>query len=416
MALGLGSNQKAWTVVDQALSSLGNFVAGFYAAHVLSPAEFGVFALLQVSYVLALGVCRSLFSEVALVSETTSTPTRRHLGSIDCVTMAATVGGFIGIATLVATVGASPWVVAIAVLGIGVALIQDAVRLVQISTRNGRAAALNDALWLVALLAAIPVLHTMAGPTAWNIAAVWGLCSAAGLVVGVAATGWRPSIARGRCFAADQPKLGGAFLGEWSIKQGAAQLAIYTLGLIGGITTVAGIRAAQLVLGPLNIMFTGVQLAVVPSLVAMRRSSLPKMRRALRALALALGLSPLLLGIAVVLVPHALLEVLVGDQAKGLATYALPLAVALSATGFMTGSHAGLRVLHVRSGLLLTRLCSSVITIMGGVIGFALGGNALGGLWGLAAGGVLAVALWEVSFAKAYNRTVATETAAGLPA
>lgn len=63
-----GTKHQALTIVAPPPSSLTSLAPGIYSTHVLAPPEFGLFALIQFVYVLVLGVLRSSFTEVALVS------------------------------------------------------------------------------------------------------------------------------------------------------------------------------------------------------------------------------------------------------------------------------------------------------------------------------------------------------------
>ena len=156
---------------------------------------------------------------------------------------------------------------------------------------------------------------------------------------------------------------------------------------MGGITAVAGIRAAQLVLGPKNILFTGLQLALLPSAVAQRDTDISQLRRPLWMLSAILGGLSLLVGWVVALMPTSVLALVVGDQADGLAQYVLPVAAVLAGSGSILSSHIGLRVLRAGRDLLATRLVGSLVTLAGGAVGYVVWQTPMTGLWGLAVGG-----------------------------
>jgi hypothetical protein len=394
---------KTWVVFDQVLSSLTNFLAGIYAAHVLMPPQFGVFALIQVCYILALGVSRSLFTDVSMVSGRHARPSRLHLGAVDCVHLFALLGAILA-GIILSLIGSGPGLVELlAIGGIAVALAQDAVRMTAIAVGRSRVAAFSDGLWLFTLVIVLPSCYYLGGRSAWAIAAAWSLSAGSGLISGAIQVNWRLKLSRGISFLRQQYRLGASFLGDWSLKQGISLVVTYGIGLTGGIAAVAGIRSAGLVLGPLNILFSGAQLAILPSIVAKRDHSIIEMRHSLRLLAVLLGGASLLAGICLAAAPDAWLTILAGNQAEGLSQYVLPLAVSLAATGLMTGSHMGLRVLHAGLNLLTTRLTGTVLTLAGGAAGYLLGNSALWGIWGLAIGALLSVLLWEHAFAQAWR-------------
>jgi O-antigen/teichoic acid export membrane protein len=185
------------------------------------------------------------------------------------------------------------------------------------------------------------------------------------------------------------------------MKTGAVQLATYGIGLVGGIAAVAGIRAAQLLLGPLNILFSGITLALMPRAVELRDASLPVLPKAMRTPSLVLGGASTGLGLILSVAPTELLEVAIGDQAAELSRYVLPLALSLAASGLITGSSIGLRALAAGRSLIIARALSAGLTLAGGWIGFAVAQSALGGLWGLAVGALLGVPAWVNLFTRA---------------
>lgn len=391
----LGS-ARTLTLVDQGISSLTNFAAGLYAARTLSPNDFGVFALLTFVYILVLGATRASMSDVAMVTRTPAA--RGHgvdLGATDAVTTVV-MGTGIMCACMVAPSQGLPG--ALAVLGIVLMAIQDSTRIVSIASDRPRHAVVNDSLWFVALLAGLVLIQFTTTPTAWIVMATWGLSATPGLLAGGLFTGWRWSIARGTRFLRSNARLSASFFGDWTLKQGTAQVATYGMGLLGGLTAVAGIRAGLLVLGPLNIAFTGLQLAAMPAAVRLRNTDLARMRQILRWLSMTLGGVALAAGALFAMLPDDVLRVLVGEQAAGLSRYVLPLAVNLAATGLASGSHVGLRTLQFGGRLVATRSVSSLLYIAGGVVAFLATGSVAGGLWGLAIGGLLGVLIWERAF------------------
>lgn len=406
---------RVLTLVDQAFSSLSNFVPGLFAAKALTPRDFGVFALIQVSYIMALGATRSSLSEVAMFISDKGERRQAFLAVLDTITLVSLVGAASAITVLSIVTQTSPLAITAAVAGIAVMLIQDVTRLAAIGQSRPTNAVLNDGLWLVAMAASLTILVVTPVPaTAWTISAAWGLSSGAGLIVGARFAGWyRVSPRRALGHLIERRRLAGSFFGEWAVKQGASQIATYAIGLSGGIVTVAGIRAAQILLGPLNVVFTGLQLAATPAAVAMRGSSPLRMRRTLRGLSVVLGVAALAVGLIVALLPYDVLAVIVGDQAQGLSTYVLPIAATLAATGFMTGSHIGLRVLHAGRRLIGARIITSALVLTGGAGAYQITRSAAAGLWGLAVGGLLGVAVWECAFGKELRASALSASASG---
>jgi hypothetical protein len=410
------SRHKRFTILAQALSSLTNLTAGVYAAHLLAPAAFGVFGLLQFAYIVALGILRSTCTDVAVVSASSTEPTCRHLGSVDAIAGLSVAGSAIAIPLLLAVVEAPPVAIVLTVFGMAIAMAQDCVRILSMTIGRGGVAAVSDGLWLLGILAVLPFMSLFVDPSPWDIAAAWTLTALPALAYGALALGWRPRLSRGWWFLTDQPGLSAVLFAEWSMRTGVAQVTTYALGLVGGIVTVAQIRASQILLGPLNLGFSGLQFALLSSVLAHRDSCLPSMRRLLRRLSLALGLSSVLFGALVAVLPQDWLAVIVGDQAHGVATYVLPLAATMAAAGFSTGSALGLRVLRAKRQLTRSRVFTSLLSLAASASGYLVTGSALGGLWGLAIGSLLAIALWERGFKTVYAAALSRTCRCGVPA
>lgn len=391
---------RALTLTDQALSSLTNFVPGLYAAKVLSPRAFGILGLITLGYILMLGMTRAALSEVAIVGMTDEpVASQVPLGAADATAAVATVVAIAG--TLILALNAPRLPALLVAVGVAVMLVQDSTRMLSIGIGKPMHAVVNDALWFTTLLILLPILHFWSEPTAYTIAAVWGLAALPGTVLGARLLSWRPRLGRGVRFLTSKRRLASAFLGDWSLKQGTSQLATYGIGLIGGLTTVAGIRAALLVLGPLNVVFGGLQLAALPAAVRQSQMSLAQMHATLRKMAATLGIVAIGTGAIVAALPESLLRLVVGEQAPGLSRYILPLSVALAGTGLMAGSTIGLRVLQATGLLVRARLITSLLFLLPGFIMVLATRSPLAGLWGLAAGSLLGVLVWERALLRA---------------
>lgn len=392
LASRLGS-PRAITVIDQAVSSLTNFVAGLVAARTLSPAEFGVFGVWTFVYVVSLGVTRSALSDVGAVTPVARGGREAQLAALDSVFWLAVVA--LLATTASATLFGPPALLATA--GVLVMLVQDSTRIASIAAERPAMALVNDTLWLCILAcfvgaAALADLSLSAS----LVTAMWGLAALPGILVFSAWNSWRPELSRSRAFVVSRARTSGAFVADWVLKQGTAQLATYGLGLLGGLTAVAGIRAGLLLLGPLNIAFTGLQLAALPAAVRLSERDPARMRRTLRLLSLTLASISIGMGFALAAAPGAWLELVVGEQAAGLSDYVLPLAFALGASGLMTATHMELRVRQAGAELIAARLASTVLYLLCGAAGYWISsGSTEAGLWGLAVGTFAGVVVWE---------------------
>lgn len=391
---------RALTLLDQSVSSLTNFLAGLVAAHTLAPDAFGAFGVWTFVYIVLLGTSRSAFTDVGAVTPLSSGGREAQLAAIDVIfwlTVAAlAIASTSLVAVDVSTIGA--------LTGVLFMLVQDATRIASIAGGRPAQALKNDTLWLAAL-ASLFVLATVTDVrfTAELVTMLWGFAAVPGIVASMRWNAWRPNLQRAGRFVTSRARTSAAFSVDWILKQGTAQLATYGIGLLGGLAAVAGIRAGLLLLGPLNIAFTGLQLAALPMAVRLKEQDPRRMRQALRVLSLTLASVSVGMGLALSLMPPAWLELIVGDQATGLADYVMPLAFALAGSGLMTATHMELRVRQAGAELVGARVISTVLYLSCGAAAlWAFKGDINAGLWGLAIGTLAGAGVWELQLRKRF--------------
>lgn len=395
------SHPRSVTLYDQAVSSLTNFFAGLFAAKVLTPSEFGIFGLLSAGYILVLGATRAMFSDVSMVTlhETSRRHQRYFLGGSDalfCICFMIFMSFMIvailvyGDALLIAISGA-----------VALMLVQDNLRIISIAVQRPHEALVNDTLWLATLVILLMSLKFLVLNSAILVFIAWGLSATPGVIAGIVYNRWCPRFRRGASFCWHRSRLMGTFFIDWLLKQGISQVATYAVGVVGGLVAVGSIRAGLLVLGPLNVAFTGLQLAATPPAVRLAQTHSLSLRRKLQLLSAVLGALALGAGLVVYLLPLSFTRVLVGQQAEGLHAVILPLALGLAASGLMAGSHIGIRVLQASSDLLRTRLITSLLLVAACGIPLAVTSSVPVGLWGIGVGALSGVFLWDRSFKRA---------------
>src|SRR5690349_4033081 len=131
----------AWGIVDQGLSSATNLLMSLLAGRLLGAAGLGVVFLGFSAYLVALSFVRGLITD----------PLGRSL------------------------VIFAPWVAG--------TLVQDQWRSVLFRDRRGGAAAFNDGVWALGMIAMVP--FAWAFPHDWSIAATWGVGASVAALVGV---------------------------------------------------------------------------------------------------------------------------------------------------------------------------------------------------------------------------------------
>lgn len=377
------------TVADQVISSVTNFVPAIVAARVLDPGEFGLFALLQAAYVTAIGAVRSGAVESAVVTSS-SLDAARGIASNVVLWCAAVVG--------VPLLLLSPWLpVDVLVVGaaLGVMILQDTQRVEALSTGRVNHALASDASWLVLTGAAVAI-GSARGLTSdpVTIFALWAAAALPGTIAVYVAQRLWPRWGRAVHFVRAEARTIGAHSFDWLLRQGAVQMSLYAIAVVAGLAVMGDIRVAQLILGPMNVVFAGVGLAAMPIATRAARSSMAEFRGIVGRLALFQGTAPLLFGGLVLLTPQSILEVPFGAQAEGMKPYLLPQVVLLAVSGYASTAQTAMKILQLRRQLIRTRTLTAVLVLASTLLPALVWQSALAALWGMAAGSALSAVLW----------------------
>lgn len=248
--------RSLWTLFDQGLSSLFSLVAGFAAARALSGEDFGVFATLFTSLLVARGIVKAVTLDPITIDHA-GPEAERFAGHATAVTLAtAATGGLV--ALVVAT--ASPRVSAPLALSCGAALLSllavDTSRMLDIAAGVPLRAALTSGTLAATGLAVLG--YTWSNPL--GLAPLVGLlAAAAGSALLQRRRRWgRPPNPRVLAsWLRAQRALAVPLLLEFLSNTGAIFLAVYLLAAID-LTEAGAYRAANMVAGPLYMIYVGI--------------------------------------------------------------------------------------------------------------------------------------------------------------
>ncbi len=401
------ARRAGWVIADQALSSLTNFVLGVLAARVLGPEGFGAFALGSITYLFCLNLSRALTTDPFTVRESAA-PEEARRRAVPAATGAAVACGIVGGAISAAAGAAIGGPTGLALVAFGVAmpgaLLQDAWRYVFFAAATPRTAVVNDAAWAVAQLASMGSLIALGRADLLSLIAAWGGSAVVAAVLGAAQASALPAPARAWSWLRANGDLGIRYAADALAVVGATSVGTYALGAISGLAAVGAIRAAQLLLGPLNVVYIGGTSIVVPEgarlLTAARRRLPAALAGYSAALVAAMVVYSVALGLA--LRTGDLGAALLGRTAMGAAAVLVPTALLFVANGATAGGVLGLRVLAAAADGLRARLIVATMTLAASVAGALVAGA-----WGFAAGSAAAAAVgaavfWAV-FARAFR-------------
>lgn len=386
-----GARARAmWTVADQALSSLANAGLTIVLARTVSLTEYGAFALAFSVYSLTLSVAGGAAGGVVLIRYSDADRTSHVRAG------ARAAGAGILLGALAATVSCLIALLAGAplrgvLLAVGVLLpalvLQDTWRTVFFSRGTPAQAFANDLLWVVLQASGIAVLLSLEADTVLPFVLVWGAAAVVSALVGSWQNGRWPVFGNVRGWFTDHREVSVPYVAEALAAVGSVQLAFVLIAWLGAVEDVGALRAAQTLLGPLNIVGFAASNFAVPEMVRRKLS-----RRAL--VRAAIGLSLLLVvvdaswGAVLLLLPQEVGTALLGDtwdQAREVLPGLIAFACLIGAT---TGVSAVCRALN-RTNIAfqvtaivgpLVVVCSAIGVLLGGATGAALGFAVAGAL------------------------------------
>jgi O-antigen/teichoic acid export membrane protein len=399
-----------WGLADQMLSSVTNFLLGLLVAREVGPGEFGAFGLAYATYTLALGAGRTLASEPLLVRFSAGSNEQWRSAVAGAAGTSLVLGAIVGTLSLLVAAGVDePLRSAFALLGIALPglLVQDVWRFSFFARGRGAQAFWNDFVWAVVLFPGAALLLSSGKGSMRALMAVWAVAGLAAAAVGVAQTRVVPRPDRFLWWLREQRDLAFRFFGEFVVSSGATQLSLFLIGAVATLADVGRLRAGQMLLGPLNILFLGAGLVAVAETARLLAESPRKMDQAVRMVSALLTLGTVTWAAVALLLPAAIGEAVMGRNWVGGRALLLPLAIGATGHALASGPMSGLRALAAARSSLRARMFDAVFTLALGVTGAAVAG-ARGAAWGYAIAGCLRVPNWLWHFHEARRSYSAT--------
>lgn len=395
-------------LIDQGLFSAANFLLTVSVARYSSPQEFGAFAVLFASYLIAAMVIRGMTADVYVVH---STGERRTSDASVC--LGAVVPLALSAAPLLMGIG---WIVGgngpnlglTFALAIPVLAMQDCLRYIALANQRPFLAIVNDGTVLI-LQAAISVCLVVTGNTdpllfllAWSFGTLCG-GSLAMLFLKIV-----PRLGDGREWIKSSGGLSVRYGLDNLIAQSTSQVALFVIAGVAGLSASGAFRAAQTLFGPAMVVVVGAMAAVTPELVRIRRLSEGRFRTQVARLSLGLAVFGSVVSIVILALPNH-----VGTEVFGPtwmeAVPLLPwLAVVQIMSGVRMGAMAGLRATADAKLTLKARWRVTVLAILAPSLGAFMGG-ANGAAMLLAAVSVPQAAIWWFYFRRAFAYRAVTQ-------
>jgi O-antigen/teichoic acid export membrane protein len=420
-ALGM-MGRFGWGLGDQVLSSATNFLLGLLVARAVSSRELGAFSLVYAIFTLSLGGVRAIAGELLVVRHSAVSLDEWRRGVKAAAGTALMAGLLIGGGCLVASaiVGGSLRIL-LAILGICLPglLVQDVARFGFFARGRGNAALVNDLVWAIVMFGFLALMwQADLASVAWFTLA-WAGAGLFAAFVGLFQIKVVPS---GPISAAkwlrEHRALAPRFASEFAVSTGVSNLTLFAIGSVAGLGSLGRLRAGQIALGPLTILFGGAALVATPEGVRLLGESPRRLVHGCRWISVVLALGVLAWGSVVLFVPRSVGELLLRANWDGARSLLAPLLIGLTGSALAFGAWTGLRSLAAAKRSLRARYIDALSSLLFGVAGAYVAG-ATGAAWGYALAGCLRVpnAWWQFSRSlreyKSMSETDAAEADVG---
>lgn len=395
------AGRAGWALTDQAISSFTNFAMGVLIARSTSAEAFGAFTLAFSTYLIVMNLARASGTQPLVIRFSGVDDAEWRRGTTAATGTMFAIGVAAGIACIVLGLAigqdAGPSFVALGV-ALPALMLQDSWRFAFFAAGRDQAAVLTDMVWAASLIPILLILSAVAPGTPQAVLG-WGLSAVISAPVGIALSRVVPSPMTTRSWLHEHRDLVGRYSLETAISLSATQIPVYVVSLTTGLAEAGSLRAAQLLLGPMQVVVQAAHLIAVPEGVRIRRRNLGRFPLAIAVFSVGLT-SVVLVWVAILmLLPNSVGEALLGASWSSAQLVILPLGLSLAAAGFSSGQLVGLRVLADAIRSLRARSVDATIGITLSV-GGALIGGAVGAAWGFAVSGVLASAVWAAFFVR----------------
>jgi O-antigen/teichoic acid export membrane protein len=392
------ARRAGWGVADQALSSLTNFIVGVFVARVLSPDEFGAFSLAFATYLLVLNASRGMATDPLAIrfSDVSTTTWRRGVAaSTATATMFGVVAGALCVLlALVPNSAASHSFLSLGLMLPGL-MLQDSWRYAFFAAGQGGKAFLNDLAWAVFLAPLMALAVAVENPHVQWFVLAWGGAATLAAFVGMVQARVVPRLSALKHWYLAHHDLGLRYLSENVSFSAATQLRFYGLGVLSGLAAVGALRGAELLLGPINLIMTGIGgLMAIPEAASLARRALHRLRPFCMLIALVFFLTSILWAAAI----HALIgdvfgHRLLGETWEPAAALLLPVTLMIAFQGVWAGAWIGLRALGAARRSLQAQAFGATAFLVAALVGAYLNDGA-GAAWGCAVGNFLAACIW----------------------
>lgn len=254
---------------DQGLSSASSILVVLVIARVYPAADFGHFAIAYSVLAMSLALCRAYLG--TQISMTVSAGDARALGANfmgAMLILGLPLAGSVFLASLVLTGGGTGILVTVS-LAAPMTCLQDLVRFVSIASNQPVAALVSDFTWFT-MMTVVFFLPLQPGPT---LLILWIGTVILSFTVGLAVARLRPVFKGSLRRLMRWDSISASMAWGAGLAQGSQVIVTTAAAVIVGPQAAAALRGASTLIGPLNVIFAYVNIAVTPVVLRRPRNS-----------------------------------------------------------------------------------------------------------------------------------------------
>ncbi|ROZ49698.1 hypothetical protein EEB13_07375 [Rhodococcus sp. WS3] len=391
------------SVLDQALASLSNLAMSIAIASQVTLGEFGAFGLVFALFLIVQGASRAFIGEALLVRNS-AVGEILNVSEARTVSAAGVMFGLVGTAVSLAMAIMADGVLQRSLLALAlifpVLIWQDVGRYISFSVGLPRNALYADTIWCVVQFGLYLIFIVRGVGDVVPYIVVWGLGALASVIFQTFRLGSLPDPCGISRWVSEHRDLSPRFLIEFFTLAGVQQGTVFIVGAFAGLAEVGGLRSAQVMLGPVNVLALGAAVVVLPAAanLAKKNSSAHLRRFAVRVSLGLFSVTLTYLGL-LFLLPEQFGRLLLNDSWDSGIVLAPLLAISIALNNLSYGATSSIRGMQRAADSLKMRLCTAPVSIGAVALG-ALSNGAFGALVALIIANSIQVILWWLLFLR----------------